>query len=191
MARHWCYIPEGNPVWYAVVPTTDSPLSPDDGHCPNPHTNLGDAEHPPPPDWMDYRFKNHPYYNYHIADDDSVYRAEVNGWGAVVHQVRAGEKSEDEVREIYHTGHDTLDDIKAKAKEDGHDLMYMLDRWAFCRPGPHWRVVREDIPWLFHPPVIRGTRYVAAGKPFLPREIHRGDGDQDRPNEADEIQREN
>jgi hypothetical protein len=70
---------------------------------------------------------------------------------------------------------------KPRAGRGNWGVPYLMDAWAFERPGRNWSLASEGLPSVFHPPEARGNLIYAVGLPFLPRNVQKGDCDQDRP----------
>jgi hypothetical protein len=122
--------------------------------------------------WIDYRFRSHPTFTYDLRDG-SVFRTENNRWGRVTHAVSLAARSRSAVQRVWNE--------ESKIARDAGSR-YLLDAWAFESPGAGWSLAPADLPSVFHPPEARGNLIYAMGKPYLPTEIQKSDGDQDRPN---------
>lgn len=138
-------------------------------------TALHSAECEPSPQWFDYRYHRHPIYTYDVRPR-GVFRTEDNAWGRVTHACWLAPEAQTETQAVYETE-------SAHAAQSGQK--YLMDAWAFDRPGPHWNLAPEDVPSLFHPVEARGNVTYAVGRPFIVTCIHKGDCDQDRPNLED------
>jgi hypothetical protein len=124
--------------------------------------------------WFAYRYERHPVFRYKRLAG-AVFRSEVNAWGVATHVVAlsSGGQSEcDAVVGVY-------EQTSCRARELG--VPYLMDAWAFERPGRNWSLASEGLPSVFHPPEARGNLIYAVGLPFLPRNVQKGDCDQDRP----------
>jgi hypothetical protein len=130
------------------------------------------AESPPPPQWIEYRYARHPLYEYDIRGE-SVFRSEHNEWGVVVHACRLAGDWRDDLRDV-------RDEAQRRADAAGARLL--IDAWTFDCPGPGWTLAPMELPSVFHPPEARGNVIYAVGRPFIPAQVEKGDGDQDRPN---------
>lgn len=133
---------------------------------------LHSAEATPDETWIDYRFRNHPFFKYDIRAG-GIFRTEENAWGVVTHVCRLGAEWEEDVRAVHQ---------QTSARAQKQNQQYLMDAWAFDCPGPGWSLAPEDIPSVFHPPEARGNVIYAVGRPFLFTQVHKGDCDQDRPN---------
>lgn len=109
-----------------------------------------------PSDWVDYRFRLHPVFDYEF-EDDSIMRYESNEFGEIAHAI---------------TGYND------RWNNFGFSL---VDCWSPHQPSGRWRLAPQDMPSVFHPPEARGNTIYAVGKPTMPVHIGKGDCDQDRP----------
>lgn len=167
-ARRWVYQPSHNDNH--VEQACDLGLAAC-GHIP---TLLHSNELLPNEKWVDFRYRQHPSYQYDIRLG-GIFRTEDNDWGTVTHVCMLGDASRGMLDEQYQRGFE-------QAKKGGR--RYLMDVWSFDPPGAGWQRAPEDLPSVFHPPEARGNLIYAIGKPFLVSRIHKGDGDQDRPNAA-------
>ncbi len=154
--RRWIYDP-ANPSTPPVAPPV-----------------LHMAESEPPGGWLDYRYHRHPVYQYDVRPR-AVFRTEENPWGRVTHACWMSTDPHLEVESVYRAE-------STRAAQSGRP--YMLDAWAFDRPGSGWTLAPDDLPSVFHPVEARGNVTYAVGRPFIVTRIHKGDCDQDRPNES-------
>jgi GNAT superfamily N-acetyltransferase len=129
-------------------------------------------EIPPPQEWFDYRYGQHPSLAYERTVS-GVFRTETNEWGRVTHAVWLPPDDGALAAQVHRRESEV-------AQRDQQD--YLLDAWSFGRPGPHWELADPEVPEVFHPPQARGNRIYAVGLPFLPDRIQKGDCDRDRPN---------
>jgi hypothetical protein len=129
----------------------------------------------PGEEWLRFRFAEHPAYRYERSDDPAaagtVFRSEDNAWGRVTHAARLSGDHRAATRRVFE-----------RERRAAGDRPYLMDAWAFTCPGPGWSLAAEVVPSVFHPPQARGNVINAVGLPFLPRQVHKGDCDQDRPN---------
>jgi GNAT superfamily N-acetyltransferase len=123
-------------------------------------------------DWAEYRFDRHPVFEYERSGQ-AIFRTEENAWGRVTHAVWLADGADDSVRSVYERE-------QAAAQTAGTD--FLLDAWCFSPPGPQWQPAPRDLRSVFHPPEPRGNLIFAVGLPDLPRQVQKGDCDQDRPN---------
>ena len=70
--------------------------------------------------------------------------------------------------------------VADEAARDGVPLI--MDAWSARCPGPGWLLASPDLPSVFHPPAARGNIIHAIAHPYMPVDVQKGDGDQDRPN---------
>jgi hypothetical protein len=138
--------------------------------CPAPALHSAECE--PPSSWRDYRYHRHPVYTYDVRPR-AIFRTEDNAWGRVTHTCWLAFEARIEVESVYRTE-------SARAAQSGRP--YLLDAWAFDRPGPGWTLAADDLPSVFHPVEARGNVICAVGRPFVVTRVHKGDCDQDRPN---------
>ena len=113
------------------------------------------------PDWLRYRYDEHPLLAYQRRGD-TIVRSDANKWGHVLHVARLGVNWPEAL----------------SGEERFHDL---VQAWSFDHPGPGWFIPSERLPTVFHPVQARGNTLLVAGSPALPAEIHGSDGGQDRP----------
>lgn len=141
--------------------------------CPLP---LHTAESRPNESWMRYRYDDHPRYAYERRMG-GVFRTEVNAWGRVTHVcwLTEGPAAVHDVVEVF---------TRESALAADRGQPYLMDAWGFDCPGAGWTLAPEDLPSVFHPVAARGNVTYAVGRPFLVSRVHKGDCDQDRPNEA-------
>jgi len=139
---------------------------------PGPATPPAQGETPPDDAWLEHRYDSHPVYTYERRGEH-VFRTEDNDWGRVTHAVRLGHDPFEAARAVA---------LREREQAESCNRNYIMDAWAFERPGPGWSLAPEDLPSVFHPPEARGSTTYAVGYPFLPCRIHKGDCDQDRPN---------
>jgi hypothetical protein len=137
---------------------------------------LHGAEAPANDEWLDFRFRRHPIFEYEWRES-GIYRTDSNEWGVVTHCLRlhpdAAHRLESDVAEVYERD-------RALAAREGRN--YLMDAWSFDAPGAAWTLAPDDLPSVFHPPAARGNVIYAVGKSFLPTYVQKGDCDQDRPN---------
>ena len=133
---------------------------------------LHSTELPPGEDWFGYRYRRHPVYTYEMRPG-AVFRTEDNPWGRVTHVCWQTAEAHAEVARVF-------------AREAAHagGRQYVMDAWSFDRPGPHWVLAPDNLPSVFHPPEARGNVIYSVGRPFLVTRVHKGDCDQDRPNDV-------
>lgn len=144
----------------------------DGDHSPASSSILHAAERLPDSHWLEHRYRKHPAYSYDVRST-GVFRTEQNEWGRVTHAVWLSSDAEGDTQEVF---------IAESAWAARNQQRYMLDAWSFDAPGPGWKLAPEDLPSVFHPVQARGNITYAVGRPFLPTRIHKGDCDQDRPN---------
>jgi GNAT superfamily N-acetyltransferase len=154
-ARRWIYDPE------ASTPVSLAPV-------------LHGAECEPNPQWLDHRYHRHPVYTYDVRPR-AIFRTEDNAWGRVTHACWLAVEARTEAESVYRAE-------SARATQSGR--RYLMDAWAFDRPGPGWLPAPADLPSVFHPVEARGNVIYAVGRPFVVTRVHKGDCDQDRPNAA-------
>lgn len=141
--------------------------------APEEHRRTADvAEVSPPPEWLAYRYGEHPVFDYEERNGTYL-RTESNAWGHVTHVVRLGDRHEADVAAVYE---------RELAAARAQERPYVLDAWSFDVPGAGWSLAPQDAPSVFHPPEARGNLIYAVGRPFLPGNVEKGDCDQDRPN---------
>lgn len=160
-ARRWLYDPQ------TAADAKPLAVAPPETRIPD----LGDT-----PEWLKHRFHAHPRYTYAMRPG-LVSRTEENDWGVVTHVCwLAADGAPDEIRAIH-------SETTRRARHGARNCL--VDAWAFDCPGSGWTLAPDDVPSVFHPPQARGGVTYAVGRPFLPARIHKGDCDQDRPNDAE------
>lgn len=173
--------PEALPVYlkrgYCVRAARRWVYSPTEGQRMSNNDAIGEpalnaSEQPAPEEWFAYRYDRHPVHAYDRRPS-AVFRTETNDWGRVTHVCWLGPQWESDVRGAYRQA-------SAAAQDEG--CAYVMDLWAFERPGAGWTLAPEALPSVFHPPEARGNVTYAVGRPFLMTTVHKGDCDQDRPN---------
>lgn len=148
------------------------PSGPGGSSAPAAAPTLHAAESEPSPQWLDYRYHRHPIYLYDVRPR-GIFRTENNAWGRVTHACWLAADARTEVQAVY---------AGEAARAAAAGQKYLLDAWAFDRPGPGWTLAPDDLPSVFHPVEARGNVTYAVGRPFIVTRIHKGDCDQDRPN---------
>jgi len=151
--RRWVYAPSADAVERPPEPVNVAEISPNE-------------------EWLTFRYDEHPLFDYDRRAH-GIYRTETNEWGVVTHVLRLGPGWQAETNEVYLASAD-------EAARNGRP--HLMDMWSFECPGSGWTLAPKDLPSLFHPPSPRGNLMYGAGRPFLPGDITKGDGDQDRPN---------
>ena len=121
--------------------------------------------------WLRYRFDEHPVLSYERVGGHIV-RSDRNAYGQVVHVCRHG--APDGTLEQLHR------EAADEAARDGVPLL--MDAWSARCPGLGWQLASPDLPSVFHPPAARGNIIHAIAHPYMPVDVQKGDGDQDRPN---------
>ncbi|MFK7959808.1 MAG: GNAT family N-acetyltransferase [Phycisphaerales bacterium] len=130
------------------------------------------TEHQPDDAWLAHRYDDHPILAYERSPA-GVFRTETNAWGVVTHACRITDGVTDGLRCVWERG---------RRLADVAGVPHLMDAWDFDCPGPGWALATKDLPSVFHPPAARGNLIHAAGRPFLPSIVTKGDCDQDRPN---------
>lgn len=130
------------------------------------------GEQRPSDEWDEYRFGQHPTFTYERCGS-TVFRTESNSWGRVTHVVRLGTDWFGAVEGVYEAQ-------LRQAESNGEP--YILDAWEREHPGGNWSMADQNLPSVFHPPEARGNTLYAAGFPYCPSVLDKGDSDQDRPN---------
>ncbi|MEW6252364.1 MAG: GNAT family N-acetyltransferase [Planctomycetota bacterium] len=164
-ARRWLYAPERGE-------NVSEPTGASECAAAAPAADLHSTEALPGARWLEYRYERHPVFRYDLRPG-GIFRTEENAWGRVTHACWLAEEWQASVRAVWEAESRTAADAGRR---------YILDAWAFDRPGAGWVLAPEDLPSVFHPPEARGNVIYASGRPFLPTRIHKGDCDQDRPN---------
>jgi len=128
-------------------------------------------ERAPDDAWLRYRFDDHPLLRYERIGAHIV-RRERNAYGLVVHVCRHGAPD------------GTLEQLHREAADEAarEGIPLLMDAWSARCPGPGWQLASPDLPSVFHPPAARGNIIHAIAHPYLPVDVQKGDGDQDRPN---------
>ena len=135
---------------------------------------LHSTECRPDEEWLNYRFRRHPLFQYDIQPN-AILRTEENAWGRVTHVCRVEPTGAGKVATTF---------AEESRRAAGNRQRYLMDAWSFDCPGTGWTLAPEELPSLFHPVEARGNLIYAVGRPFLMSTIHKGDCDQDRPNAA-------